>query len=159
MGKKEHGIVVVGVDLKSGTVVVQTDRGNIVERKAEKSIVYEQLPEGAIRALLPEFQRAFMPFQQLIGTDNNFWLTIEETAPYSKEKAVNLLRRYGHSTDEVAKAAVNEMLILSGKQGMVDKSVMEELADIFEDRVSDLYAETTEVKPKKTRAKTPFLPR
>jgi len=142
--------VVISVDPEAGIVTVRTGAGRVVEREVRKPS-QKKNPPGTIRSLLPEFQSAFASYGGVLGTGDDFWVTLEVDAPYTPERAVNLLRRHGNSADEVAEAAFDEMLALSGKTGVFGQEICEELMDIFAERVRELYGETTEVRPQKSR--------
>ena len=131
-------------ELKGDTIIIRlgsSKRVDVVDKKKP--------PKGTLNSLLPIFQE-FSGEQnfEVVDPDYDFWTNME--TPYTKEKAVNLLRKAGFGVEETAELLMTRALRMSGVAELNLDLAKDAMRDFIEEKVRDLYRETTEsVGPRK----------
>ena len=140
---------VTSVD-ERGVVRGVTEAGEAVAIPTKK-VEGEDRVSAAKRSLFPLFEEAFLDFPRLLPPEPGFFTSVTQASPYTKEEAVNILRRHKYSVRRTTKEVIDDFLELSGTLGDVSASSKGIIANLLNPLVYELYIETTEVSPKKTK--------
>jgi len=141
---------ITSVDFEKGIVKGVTAEGEVVTIPT-KRVDKEDKISGAKRSLFPLLEVALLDFRQLLPPEQGYFASITAEAPYTQEKAVNILRKHEYSVRKTTKEVIDAFLEFSGTLGDVSEGSKGIIADLLKPLVHELYIATTEVSPKKTK--------
>ncbi|MCH7730414.1 hypothetical protein IID21_02660 [Patescibacteria group bacterium] len=155
---------VLDVDTATDQVQIRRPDGTVItigpaypKRQAEKKTSTKAIDrtfsriEGAKLSLFYLMEKALSDFPDLLPSDPGFFPSIKTSSPFSSGDAVSLLRRHEYSVERTTDEVIDDFLELSGTLGDVSASSKGIIANLLNPLVYELYIETTEVSPKKTK--------